>query len=58
MTKSTFYYDGYRAALRSEEGNPPDVPVYANEYWDGYRDAMVSLELFPRYEGSNDTTRD
>lgn len=57
-TKSTFYHDGYRAALRDEDCSPPNVAPYYTEYCDGYQDAMQSLEPFPKHEGANDMNND
>ena len=43
MSNSTFYADGYRDGYNSGRArpgrkSPPDVPVYAAEYLDGFRD--------------------
>ena len=40
MTQSTFYADGYRAGATGEHPYPPCVPVLANEYWEGYWQAV------------------
>ena len=37
--RSSFYHDGYRARLDGGQCSPPDVPVYAAEYRQGYYDA-------------------
>jgi hypothetical protein len=56
--KSTYYHDGYRAALRGADCSPPDLAPFYAEYCDGYQDAMRSLEPFPRHEGANDMNTD
>ncbi len=58
MTNSTFYHDGYRAACRGDDCSPPDALPFHTEYLDGYRDAMLSLEPFPKHEGANDMNFD
>jgi len=39
MTSSTFYRDGFRDAETNQPMSPPDIPVYAMEYRQGYSDA-------------------
>lgn len=57
-TKSTYYHDGYRAALHGADCSPPDLAPFFTEYCDGYQDAMVSLERDHRPLGPNDTHPD
>lgn len=64
MSKSSFYNDGYLAGKNGEDGNLPDIAIYADEYTDGfnagYRKFIKQCELdkpfdFLKYEGSNDS---
>jgi hypothetical protein len=43
MTSSTFYHDGYDAALIGEPCSPPDRAPYYTEYCDGYQDACAAI---------------
>lgn len=58
MPKSTFYHDGYRAALRGDDCSPPDLAPFYTEYCDGYQDAMRSLEPLDGPVGPNDMHAD
>jgi hypothetical protein len=43
---SSFRTDGYRDAMRGDEPSPPDVPVLAAEYWEGYADRKHEEAFF------------
>ena len=59
MPKSTFYADGYRDGDRGDDASPPDVKVYADEYWTGYVTAIErNFDQRTFYEGANDTNAD
>ena len=51
--RSAFYSDGYRARLNGEQCSPPDVPVYAAEYRQGYYDAAFSPQARRKYSRAN-----
>lgn len=44
-SRSTFYCDGYRDAIKGRVQSPPDISVYAAEYMDGYQDGYYSIEI-------------
>ena len=45
---STLYSDGYNDFMAGNEMSPPDVPVFASEYIDGWFDAEMECDDIER----------
>ena len=53
---STFRVDGYMDGWNGQLSSPPDVPVYASEYRDGYLQGIADAAYAAEYRRTHPDT--